>query len=90
MRLLGEARGLLTVRGHRARYRSPAAQGLTAVGILIAVIGYMATNLLLGIVIDAIFRTGLAAGIWINDDHSRVFGGRQNPRGDLYRRFGAR
>src|ERR1019366_4081571 len=49
-----------------ARYRSPAAQGLAAVGILIAVIGYMATNLLaLGIVIEAIFGTSLAAGIWI-------------------------
>jgi Na+/proline symporter len=67
MRLLGEARGLLTVPGAiGARYRSPAAQGLAAVGILIAVIGYMATNLLaLGIVIDAIFGTGLVAGIWI-------------------------
>ncbi|MGH7654982.1 MAG: sodium:solute symporter family transporter [Gemmatimonadaceae bacterium] len=67
MRLLGEARGLLTVPAAiGARYRSPAARGLAAVGILIAVIGYMATNLLaLGIVIDAIFGTGLAPGIWI-------------------------
>jgi Na+/proline symporter len=67
MRLLGEARGLLTVPAAiGARYRSPAAQGLAAVGILIAVIGYMATNLLaLGIVIEAIFGTSLAAGIWI-------------------------
>ena len=67
MRLLGEARGLLTVPAAiGARYRSPAAQGLAAVGILVAVIGYMATNLLaLGIVIDAIFGTGLTAGIWI-------------------------
>ncbi len=67
LRLLGEARGLLTVPAAiGARYRSPAAQGLAAVGILIAVIGYMATNLLaLGIVIDAIFGTGLTAGIWI-------------------------
>ena len=67
MRLLGEARGLLTVPAAiGARYRSPAARGLAAVGILIAVIGYMATNLLaLGIVIEAIFGTSLAAGIWI-------------------------
>ena len=67
MRLLGEARGLLTVPAAiGARYRSPAARGLAAVGILVAVIGYMATNLLaLGIVIDAIFGTGLAPGIWI-------------------------
>jgi Na+/proline symporter len=49
-----------------ARYRSPLAQGLSAVAILIAVIGYMATNVLaLGLVIDAIFGVGLAWGIWI-------------------------
>jgi len=67
MRLLGEARGLLTVPAAiGARYRSPAARGLAAIGILIAVVGYMATNLLaLGIVIDAIFGTGLTPGIWI-------------------------
>jgi Na+/proline symporter len=67
LRLLGEARGLLTVPAAiGARYRSPAARGLAAVGILIAVVGYMATNLLaLGIVIDAIFGTGLTPGIWI-------------------------
>ncbi len=67
LRLLGEARGLLTVPAAiGARYRSPSAQGLAALGILIAVIGYMATNLLaLGIVIEAIFGTSLGAGIWI-------------------------
>ncbi len=67
MRLLGEVRGLITVPDAiGARYRSRAAQGLSAVGILIAVVGYMATNLLaLGLVIDAIFGTGLGAGIWI-------------------------
>jgi Na+/proline symporter len=67
LRLLGEARGLLTVPAAiGARYRSPSAQGLAALGILIAVIGYMATNLLaLGIVIEAIFGTSLTAGIWI-------------------------
>ena len=67
MRLLGEVRGLITVPDAiGARYRSRAAQGLAAVGILIAVVGYMATNLLaLGLVIDAIFGTGLGAGIWI-------------------------
>jgi Na+/proline symporter len=67
MRLLGEARGLLTVPAAiGARYRSPMAQGLAAVGILVAVVGYMATNLLaLGIVIEAIFGTNLAMGIWI-------------------------
>jgi Na+/proline symporter len=67
MRLLGEVRGLITVPDAiGARYRSPAAQGLSAVAILVAVVGYMATNFLaLGLVIDAIFGTGLAAGVWI-------------------------
>lgn len=67
MRLLGEVRGLFTVPDAiGARYRSPFAQGLAAVAVLIAVVGYVATNLLaLGVVIDAIFSTGLAAGIWI-------------------------
>jgi len=49
-----------------ARYRSRLAQGLAAVAILIAVVGYMATNVLaLGLVIDAIFGVGLVWGIWI-------------------------
>ena len=49
-----------------ARYRSPAAQGLSAVAILVAVVGYMATNILaLGLVIDSIFGTGLGWGVWI-------------------------
>ena len=67
MRLLGEARGLFTVPDAiGARYRSPVAQGLAAVAVLVAVVGYIATNLLaLGLVIDAIFGTGLAPGIWI-------------------------
>ncbi len=67
MRLLGEVRGLITIPDAlRVRFRSPAAQGLAAVAILIAVVGYMATNLLaLGLVIDAIFGTGLGWGIWI-------------------------
>src|SRR6476469_4362264 len=67
MRLLGEARGLFTVPDAiGARYRSRLAQGLAAVSVLTAVTGYIATNLLaLGLVIDAIFGTGLAAGIWI-------------------------
>jgi Na+/proline symporter len=67
MRLLGEARGLFTVPDAiGARYRSRTAQGLAAVAVLIAVVGYIATNLLaLGLVIDAIFGTGLTPGIWI-------------------------
>ncbi|HEX4936366.1 MAG TPA: hypothetical protein VFV33_24460, partial [Gemmatimonadaceae bacterium] len=67
MRLLGEVRGLITVPDAiGARYRSRGAQGLSAVAILAAVIGYMATNILaLGLVIDAIFGIGLGWGIWI-------------------------
>lgn len=67
MRLLGEVRGLITVPDAiAARYRSPLAQGLSGVAILVATVGYMATNLLaLGLVIDAIFATGLGVGIWL-------------------------
>jgi Na+/proline symporter len=67
LRLLGEARGVITIPDAiGARYRSPAAQGLAAVAIVVAVIGYMATNVLaLGLVIDAIFGTGRVWGIWI-------------------------
>ncbi len=67
MRLLGEARGLITVPDAiGARFRSPAAQGLSAIAMLVAIIGYMATNFLaLGLVIDAMFGTGLSLGIWL-------------------------
>lgn len=67
MRLLGEARGLMTVPDAiGARYRSPAAQGLSGFAILIGIIGYMATNALaMGVVIDAIFGVGLGWGIWL-------------------------
>lgn len=67
MRLLGELRGLLTVPDAiGVRYGSPLAQGLAGVSVLVAVVGYMATNFLaLGLVIDAIFQTGLGWGIWI-------------------------
>ncbi|MDQ6717557.1 MAG: hypothetical protein M3Z17_04305 [Gemmatimonadota bacterium] len=67
MRLLGEARGLLTVPDAiGARYRSPKAQGLAGVAILVGVIGYVATNALaMGVVINAIFGVGLGWGIWI-------------------------
>ncbi|MES2307103.1 MAG: hypothetical protein V4558_16500 [Gemmatimonadota bacterium] len=67
MRLLGEVRGLITIPDALgARYRSPALQGLAAVAILIAIIGYAATNFLaLGFILDAVFHTGLSRGIWI-------------------------
>src|SRR5690606_7645133 len=67
MRLLGEVRRLVTVPDAiGARFRSPAAQGLSAVAILCGIVGYVATNVLaLGLVVDALFGVGLGAGIWI-------------------------
>jgi Na+/proline symporter len=67
LRLLAEVRGVLTVPDAiGVRYRSPAAQGLSAVAILVAIVGYMATNILaLGLVVEAIFGVGLGWGIWL-------------------------
>jgi Na+/proline symporter len=67
MRLLAEVRPIMTVPDAvGARYRSRLAQGLAGVGILIACIGYMGSQMLaLGFVIDAIFGTGLGVGIWL-------------------------
>ncbi len=67
LRLLGEVRGLITIPDAiGVRYKSPLAQGLAGTSIIIAVIGYMATNILaLGLVIDAVFGTGLTVGIWL-------------------------
>ena len=67
IRLLGEARGLITVPDAiAARFRSRLARGLAAVAMLVAIVGYMATNILaLGLVIDAIFGSGLTLGLWI-------------------------
>src|SRR4029079_9356640 len=67
MRLLGEARGLMTVPDAiGARYRSPAAQGLAAIAMLVGIVGYMATNALaMGVVINAIFGVGVGWGIWV-------------------------
>jgi Na+/proline symporter len=67
LRLLGEARGLITVPDAiAARFNSRLARGLAAVAMLVAIVGYMATNILaLGLVIDAIFGSGLTAGLWI-------------------------
>ncbi|MHB1225292.1 MAG: sodium:solute symporter family transporter [Gemmatimonadaceae bacterium] len=66
MRLLAEVRGVMTVPAAiGARYQSPAAQGLSALAILVAVVGYTATNILaLGVVIHAIFGVGLGWGVW--------------------------
>ena len=67
LRLLAEVRDMLTIPDAiGARYASRLAQGLAAVAIIIAVIGYMATNILaLGLVIDAVFAPGLTPAIWI-------------------------
>ena len=67
MRLLAEARGLITVPDAiGARYRSRGAQGLSAAAILVGIVGYMATNALaMGVVINSIFGVGLGWGIWI-------------------------
>ncbi len=67
MRLLAEARGLLTVpEAVGVRYRSPAVRRLAAVSILVATIGYIAANFLaLGLIIDAIFGVGLMPSIWV-------------------------
>ncbi len=67
MRLLGEARGLMTVPDAiGARYGSRAAQGLAAVAMVVGIVGYLATNALaMGIVINAIFGVGFGWGIWI-------------------------
>jgi Na+/proline symporter len=65
MRLLREIRGVVTVPDAvGARYRSPGAQGICAIAILIASAGYIATNLLaLGLVMDAIFHIGMVLSI---------------------------
>lgn len=67
MRLLGEARALLTVPDAiGARYRSRAAQGLAGISMLVGIVGYMATNALaMGVVINAIFGVGVGWGIWV-------------------------
>lgn len=67
LRLLAEVRDVITVPDALgARYRSRAAQGLGGVAMLVAVVGYMGTNVLaLGIVVDAIFGVGVGWGIWI-------------------------
>ena len=67
MRLLAEVREMITIPDAiAARYGSRLAQGLSGLAILIAVVGYTATQVLaLGVVIDSIFGVGLAWGIWI-------------------------
>lgn len=67
LRLLAEVRGILTLpEAIGVRFRSPWAHGLSAISVLLAVVGYMATNVLaLGLVMEAVFGVGLGTGIWI-------------------------
>jgi Na+/proline symporter len=64
---LGRTRGIITIPGAiGARYESRAAQGWAAAAILVALVGYIATNFLaLGYVLSAVLGVGLSAGIWI-------------------------
>lgn len=67
LRLLAEVRPMLTIPDAiAARFQSRAAQGLAGLAIVVAVVGYMATNLLaLGVVIDAVFAVGRGPAIWL-------------------------
>lgn len=64
---LGRTHGVITIPGAiGARYGSRGAQGWAAVAILVALVGYIATNFLaLGYVLSAVFGVGLSTGIWI-------------------------
>lgn len=67
LRLLAEVRDILTIPDAlAARFGGGWVPGLAAGGILVAVVGYMATNLLaLGVVVDTLFGTGVGWGIWL-------------------------
>lgn len=67
LRLVAEIRPVLTLPDVVGlRYGSPLAQGLSAVAILLGVVGYMATQVAgLGVLLDSVFGTGYGWGIWI-------------------------
>jgi Na+/proline symporter len=67
LRLLAEVRDIMTIPDAlAARFGGGWVPGLAAAGILVAVVGYMATNLLaLGVVVDILFDTGVGWGIWL-------------------------
>lgn len=67
LRLVAEIRPVLTLPDVvRLRYDSRWAQGLSAVAILLGVIGYMATQVAgLGVVMDSVFGIGQGWGIWL-------------------------
>jgi len=67
LRALVDRREIFTIpEALAARYRSRAVQGWSAVAILLAVVSYMATNLLaLGLVLQSTFGIDLAPAIWL-------------------------
>jgi Na+/proline symporter len=67
LRLIAEIRPVLTLPDVMGlRYGSRAVQGLSAIAILLGVIGYMATQVAgLGVIMDAVFGLGRGWGIWI-------------------------
>lgn len=67
MRALGAAHGLVTVPDAiGVRYASPAAQGLSAVAMLVGIVGYLGTNILaLGLVVQSLTGLALAPSLWI-------------------------
>ncbi len=67
LRRLGEARGLVSVaEAIGARYRSRGAQRLAALGMLVAIVGYVATNFLaLGLILEALFGLSRPAAITV-------------------------
>jgi len=67
MRRLSAAHGFVTVPDAIGwRYDSRAAQGWSAVAILVGVVGYVGTNVLaLGLVVRALFGVELTAALWI-------------------------
>jgi Na+/proline symporter len=67
LRLLADVREMITIPDAiAARFDSRLAQALSGVAIVLAVVCYMGTNLLaLGLVIDAIFATGIGPAVWI-------------------------
>lgn len=67
LRLLAEIRPILTLPDVLGlRFGSRAVQGLSALAILLGVIGYMATQVAgLGVIMDSVFGVGYGWGIWV-------------------------
>jgi Na+/proline symporter len=86
LRVLAEVRDVMTLPDAiGARYRSPAAQGLAGASVLLAVVGYMATNVLaMGWVLEAVLGTSLALGIWIGAGVTLVYAAGGGIRAGIY------